>query len=97
MWPSRPTRSTRNHDVESVPRWIQRTLPAGLGGTTGHVSRERSNRIGMVLAQEAAGTHPLQGEKAYFVSTLLGAGKRYSRLGTTLISSARQPELSGSK
>ena len=39
-------------------REVQRTLRVGVGGATGRVSRERSNRGGVILAQEAAGTRP---------------------------------------
>ena len=40
---------------EGRQREVQRTLRVGVGGATGRVSRERSNRGGVGLAQEAAG------------------------------------------
>ena len=43
-------------DYPKGQREVRRTLRAGFGGSTGRVSRERSSRIGAVLAQEAVGT-----------------------------------------
>ena len=58
--PSRMTlasdRPPGRQSPKAGPREIQRTLRVGVGGATGRVSRERSSRIGAVLALRAAGT-----------------------------------------
>ena len=59
-----PSRMTLASDRPPSPhpgggeREVQGTLRVGVGGATGRVSRERSNRGGVGLAQEAAGPHP---------------------------------------
>ena len=59
-----PSRMTLASDRPPSPhpgggeREVQGTLRVGVGGATGRVSRERSNRGGVVLAQEAAGNRP---------------------------------------
>ena len=40
------------HARRPGPREEQRTLPAGVSGATGHVSRGQSNRSGAVLARK---------------------------------------------
>ena len=82
--PSRMTlASDRSLGRNSGPREIQRTLRVGVGGATGRVSREQSNRIGVALALKAAGTHPHQGGRdLLFEQKRSAPAKRYARLGT---------------
>ena len=79
---------------EGAQREVQRTLRVGVGGATGRVSRERSSRIGAVLALKAAGTLlRTKGKETYFLSKL---ARRW--LSATpgwvpnITFSARQPE-----
>ena len=82
-----PSRMTLASDRPPSPhpgggeREVQGTLRVGVGGATGRVSRERSNRGGVVLAQEAAGNRPrvlihTPLRKWPILSSALGAGKR---------------------
>ena len=58
-------------------------MRVGVGGATGRVSRERSSRIGAVLAQSSRDTSPPQRERnLLFEQNRSALVKRYARLGT---------------
>ena len=68
---------------EGGQREAQRTLRVGVSGATGRVSRERSSRIGAVLAQSSRDTSPPQRERnLLFEQNRSALVKRYVRSGT---------------